>query len=86
MTRLIRPPQPINVRCTAGGHPAHVTSHGHIRQVTAIAERWTQHALPVGADVDCGDRVYYRVLLDGVVPWDIFRDGSGHWYLMRIIT
>jgi len=86
MTRLIRPPQPIDVRCTAGGHPARVTSHGRVRLVTMIAGQWPQHALPVGADVDCGDQVYYRVLLDGIVPWDIYQDGSGRWYLMRIIT
>lgn len=86
MTRLFRPPYPIAVRCTTEGRPVHVTGHGQARQVTLIAQTWAQHALPTGADGPGGDRVYYRVLLDGVVPWDIYQDGDGRWYLTRIIT
>lgn len=87
MTRLFRPPHPIAVRCTPEGQPCQVTSHRQTRQVTLVAEVWTQHALPpTGSDGRHEDRVYYRVLLDGVVPWDIYRDGEGRWYLTRIIT
>ncbi len=83
MTRLFRPPQPLVVACSSDGLPCRVKAGGKARQVTAVTETWTQHALPDGRSPD---RTFYRVIVDGRAPWDIYHTPDGDWYLLRIIT
>jgi len=32
-----------------------------------------------------GERVYYRIVLDEALVYEVFRTGEGTWYLERII-
>ena len=86
MTRLFSPPQILIVRTTIDGSPLTLTSNGRQRQVTHIAHTWMQHRLSSTGLEASQDRLYYRVVLDRIVPWEIYQDLTTNlWYLERII-
>jgi hypothetical protein len=84
VTRRLRPPQSIRVWITPNGLPAELLASGARRAVTHVCRTWIQHALVDATGTLPGDKRYYRVIVDGQVPWDIYCDGRG-WYLERVI-
>jgi len=85
VTRLLRPPHPLIVSCDGEGSPRSLSSGSQRRQVTRVVRAWVQHRLALALDEPWGDRAYDRVLLDGIVLWDIFEE-RGAWFLERIIN
>lgn len=81
MTRLLRPPRPIEVETGDDGCPRHVRGDPLVGPVEAV-QRWI-------ADVDWWSqpvaREYWRVLLRGRLLCEIYRDrADGAWYLERV--
>lgn len=91
MTRRLRPPAPLQMCCRADGTPERLRRGGRERRVTHVAatwERpaawWTQTVAHPEGDPMYGERTYYRVVLDGLLVYEVFCAGGG-WYLERII-
>jgi hypothetical protein len=98
MTRRLRPPAPLRAECHGDGSPHYLYRGGRRRAVTHIAATWVRPA-PWWANEAEGEegsalyatralneeRTYYRVVLDGILVYEIFRTCSGSWYLERII-
>ena len=84
MTRKLRPPLPIRVRCDTHGRPTEVTYGGHTRTVTQVAEHWlTPAAWWAHLPNTPTERVHYKLVTDGRHLCDIMYTG-GAWYLDRI--
>ena len=56
VTRRLRPPLPLEVRCQADGLPSEVRRGGRRRAVTHVAATWVLPALWWTADEDSGTR------------------------------
>ena len=84
MTRKLRPPLPIRVRCDDHGRPTALTYGGQTRTVTHIAEHWlTPAAWWADLPNTPAERVHYKVVTDGRQLCDVmYTDGA--WYLDRI--
>ncbi len=92
MTRRLRPPAPLAVRCRPDGAPTLLRRAGRERVVTHVAATWvrpaawwTDRADGTGPDPLLLERTYYRVIADGAVALEIFATTDGRWYLERII-
>lgn len=92
MTRRLRPPAPLWVRCHPDGRPACLRRGERERTITRIAATWVRPA-PWWTEEDetPGDplraaRTYFRVIVDGVAAYEIFQSAQeGHWYIEKII-
>lgn len=90
MTRRLRPPVPVRVRCHPDGSPAAVQRNGRHRTVTHVASTWVHPALwweepdPSGQGGPYGERTYYRVVIEGLQILEVF-SADGGWYLERIV-
>jgi hypothetical protein len=82
MTRLIQPPDPIDVECDADGSPLHITWRGQQHTVAHIANSWR-------ADAEWWRarqwRQYLKVTTNTGLLITIYHDlGSGAWYIQRL--
>ncbi len=92
MTRRLRPPVPLWVRCHADGCPAVLRRGGRERAITRIAATWVRPA-PWWADEEEAPadplraaRTYYKVIVDGVAAYEIFQSATeGRWYIEKVI-
>jgi len=92
VTRRLRPPAPLAVRCRPDGVPTLLRRAGRERVVTHVAATWvrpaawwTDRADGSGHDPLLLERTYYRVIADDSVALEIFYTTDGQWYLERII-
>jgi len=92
MTRRLRPPARLDVRCGADGLPARVRRGGRERVVTRVVATWVRPA-PWWEDVDGlagadgpgaapagpprGERAYAKIVLDEALVYEIFSVGTG---------
>ena len=85
MTRWLRPPVPLQVQCEPDGRPARLRRAGRDRTVTHIGDTWV---LPAAWWDDggplCAERTYYRIVLDGMVVYQVFH-AADQWYLERVV-
>jgi hypothetical protein len=80
------------MRCRPDGTPERLRRGGREHKVTHVAATWERPAAwwtgttehPNG-DPLYGERCYYRLVLDGIVVYEVFRAG-GRWFLERIIN
>jgi hypothetical protein len=92
MTRRLRPPVPLWVRCDPAGRPACLRRGGRERTITRIAATWVRPA-PWWADEEGvppdplrAARTYYRVITDGVAAYEIFHvQAANAWYIEKVI-
>ena len=92
MTRRLRPPAPLTVRCGPDGLPERVRRGGRERVVTHIVATWVRPA-PWWTEVDGtaadplhGERAYAKIVLDGLLVYDVFSvNGGAAWYVERIL-
>lgn len=91
MTRRLRPPAPLWVRCHPDGQPAALKRGGRERTITRIAATWVRPA-PWWADDEAppdplrAARTYFKVIVDGIVVFEIFQSAQeSQWYIERII-
>ena len=85
MTRWLRPPVSLQVRARADGSPERLRRGGHERAVTHVAACWVRPAAWwTDGDPRSGERTYYRIVLDDVLVYEVFRAGAG-WWLERIV-
>ena len=91
MTRRLRPPVPVLVRCRPDGTPLQLRRAGRERAILHVAATWVRPApwwseTEEGAQPDPlqGERTYYRVICESSAV-EIFsvQDGT-RWYLARI--
>src|SRR5579872_3192223 len=98
MTRRLRPPAPLRVRCHPDGRPAALRRGGRERTITRIAATWERPAPWWAREEGEGDggtasaalldgaRTYYRVVADGFAVYVIFQEArDGTWYLEMIV-
>jgi hypothetical protein len=99
MTRRLRPPAPLCVRCHPDGRPASLRRGGRERTITRIAATWARPAPwwaiddsdgDGGSAAPCaplrGERTYFRVVADGSAVYIIFQETrDGTWHLETII-
>jgi len=84
MTRWLRPPAPLDLRCGPDGRPERLRRGGRERRITHVAATWVRPAAWwTDDDPLSGERTYYRLVLDGLLVYEVFRAGEG-WYLERI--
>ncbi len=96
MTRRLRPPLRLEVRCRPDGLPVEIWRGGRRRAVTHVAATWVRPA-PWWADhVDAGqpaavegpppgERTYYRLVVQGPQVLEAFQDEERGWWLERVI-
>ncbi len=100
MTRRLRPPLPLEVRCHADGLPIELRRGGRRRVVTHVAATWVLPALWWTADGDgegdmgqpgradappTSERTYFRLVIDSGQVLEAFRAADGRFWLERII-
>lgn len=97
MTRRLRPPVPLEVRCCPDGVPIEIRRGGRRRPITRVAATWVRPA-PWWSDLEetgassgglggppSGERTYYRLVIDGVQVLEAFRGADSLWWLERLI-
>lgn len=92
MTRRLRPPVPLWVRCHGDGQPVALRRGGRERTITRIAATWVRPA-PWWMDQDeAADeplhaaRTYYKIIADGVAVYEIFYvPTADRWYIEKVI-
>jgi hypothetical protein len=93
MTRRLRPPAPVRVRCHPDGSPASLRRGGRERTVARVTATWVHPALwwenegaaEDGAPVSpYGERTYYRVVVEGPQILEVFAV-RGAWFLDKIV-
>jgi len=94
VTRRLRPPAPLEVQAGPDGRPLRLRRGWRAHTVTRVTATWIRPAAWWGDDADAvggtgdplaGERAYYRVVLDEVLVYELFRAAEGGWYLERII-
>jgi hypothetical protein len=96
MTRRLRPPAPLQVRCRPDGAPLEIHRGGRRRQVSRVAATWVRPApwwddlgnpgQPAGsAFPPPGERTYYRLVIEDTQVLEAFRSDDASWWLERII-
>jgi hypothetical protein len=96
MTRRLRPPAPLEVRCRPDGIPVEVRRGGRKRPITRVAATWVRPA-PWWADhtddgspasaggPPLGERTYFRLVIDGMQVIEAFQSDDRTWWIERII-
>lgn len=89
MTRRFRPPAPVAVHDAPDGTPRRLRRGRRTHTVTRITATWIRPAAWWSDEGDAGgldrERIYYRVVLDEALVYELFRVEGGGWYVERIL-